>query len=221
MGVIIHLNSKDYFNRFIPETQADEYQYVLISENITTKEKFKNVKAIPRLIPPVDVIRHYIDGDKKAYKKAYLAYLSHESTDSLITVIVKAAVDENMKMVLMCSKSEDEYGYLELIAEYIESVYGLQTYTAKKYLKDQEKATKIKNKDDIRKVLTKKLQKMEKSSKVDLVPTVNREKFVKQLKKLKRKELREFAKRRNIKIDKDLEKKDILKIIIKKLVDAS
>lgn len=217
MGAIIRMDSKKFMKDFIPEIEKHEdYQFIVISENITTKNKFKNVKAIPRLMPPPQVVGTYVDEGMKEYKQVYLQYLKNPQIEAFISIIVKAAVVNDMNLVLLCSKSEDEYKYLDLICEYIEQVYGLNTFTWKDFQKNPEKASKIKHKDDVMKTLTKKFNKMEKSN-VDLDTKPDKEDVIKELKKFDKKELKKYAKSKKIKLGDDMDKKDMIKKIAKKM----
>jgi len=216
MGVIIRMDSKKLVKEFLPAVKPEDFQFILISENITTREEFDNVRAIKRLLPPPHVASLFVNDGFKAYKKAYLHYLKKDDIEALISILVKVAVVNDLNLVLVCSKSENEFKYLKLICEYIEEVYGLKTYTLKEYMKDPEAAQKVKNKDDIMRVLHKKFQKMQESN-VELDMNYSKDKLLKGLKKLDKKELRKFAKSRNIKLDDDMGKNEMIKKIMKKL----
>lgn len=215
MGVIIRMDSKKFIKDFLKEQDPMKFQFILISENITTKEKFKNVKAIPRLIPPLNVMSEYINEDFKSYKKSYLSYLKQPQIEAFLSIIVKAAVVNDLNIVLLCSKSENEFKYLKLICNYIEEIFKMKTYSYKQFKKDQ-KAMKIKNKDEIMKILGKKFERMEKEE-VDLETKYDKKKLVKELKKLGRKELIRLAKSKNIKLDEDMDKEEMAKKIAKKI----
>ncbi|MFN4245855.1 MAG: hypothetical protein ACK4F9_06915 [Brevinematia bacterium] len=221
MGVIIRMDSKKFLKDFIKENDPMEFQYVLISENITTKEKFKNVKAIPLLIPPVSAISELENEGFKSYRKAYLNYLSNPKIEAFISIIVKAVVDNELKIVLLCSQSENEFKYLKIICEYIEEVYKLKTYTYKSYKENPEKACKIKNKDEVKKILNKKLENLYSNKEVDLETKKDKKKLMKELKKLSRKELIKVARKKNIDVDEDADKDKIVKKIAKKLMKIS
>jgi hypothetical protein len=219
MGSIIRMNSKEFIKGFLPaEKNADDFQYVLVSERITTTGELKNAKAFPRLIPPGPIVREFIDGDKKAYKKVYLKYLQEINIEAFVSIIVKSVIENDFKIVLICSKSEDEFKYLKYLCEYIEAVYKLKTHTLETYLKNPDKANKIKNKDEVRKIIGKKFDKMNKTG-INLdSPAVQKKEVVKELKKLGRKELKRLAKSKNIKLDKEMSDGEMAKKIAKKLL---
>lgn len=211
------MDSKKFFKELIPEVKHDEFQFILISDFIKTNNTFKNVKSIPRLMPPNRVMQDFVNDNMKEYKKGYLKYLQNPNIEAFISIIVKAAVVNDMKIVLLCSHSENEFKYLKMLTEYIEAVYKMQTYSFKDYMKDPEKVSKLKNKEEITKILGKKFEKMERSG-VDLNTTIDKEDYVKQLIKLGKKGMQKLAKSRNIKIDKDLGKKEMAKKLAKKLL---
>lgn len=218
MGAIIRMESKKFIKDFMPEFNHKEYQFILVSEFITTRNEFKNVKAMPKLMPPPNIIKAFIEGDKKGYQKAYLQYLQIPNVEALLSIIIKAAIVNDMKIVLMCSQSENEFGYLKYICEYIEAVYKMKTFTLKEFSKDPEKASKVKNKDEVMKILGKKFERMEKTG-VDLTTKTDKEKYVKELKKMGRKGMKKLAKKKGIKIDDgDLTKEEFAKKLAKKLL---
>lgn len=168
-------------------------------------------------MPPPQILGEYVNDNEKAYKKSYLNYLQHPSIEAMIAIIVKAAVENDMKIVLMCSRSEDEFNYLKYICEYIEAVFKLKTYTGKEYMKDMEKANKIKGKDEIMKVLSKKFENMQKAG-ADLSTTQDKDKYIKELKKMGKKAMKKLAKSRDIKLKDGLGKEEMAKKLAKKLL---
>jgi hypothetical protein len=217
MGAIIRLNSKKFINDFMSEVNHKDFQFILVSDFITTDGRCDNVRAIKRLMPPPNVMREFVDGNKKAYKKAYMKYMQNPDIESIIAIIVKAAIVNDMKMVLLCSKSEAEFEYLEYLCEFIEAVFKMKTYSWKDYSKDPEAASKVKNKDEVIRIFNKKYEMMQKTG-VDLSTTHNKDKYIKEVKKLGRKGMKKLAKSKNIKLDEDMSKDDMAKKIVKKLL---
>lgn len=216
MGCIIRMDSEKFVMKFLKEYDANDFQFILVSDNITTTKKYKNIMAIPALIPPPNVISEYInEGFSKDYKKKYLDYLKKDDVNALVSILVKAAMGD-MRLVLLCSKSEDEYKYLKMLCEFIENYYKLKSYKLKDFKKDPEKACKIKNKDEVVKILSKTMEKL-KDVGENLSPEIDKDKFIKKLKKLEKKELYTFCKNKGIKVDKDMGKDDLIKKIKKKL----
>lgn len=115
MGCVIRLNSEKFVMNFLKEFDQQDFQFILISENITTDRRYKNVMPIQALIPPPNIIATFInDGYGKDYKQKYFNYLKKDEINSLVSIIIKAVMG-GMKIVLLCSKSEDEYKYLKLL----------------------------------------------------------------------------------------------------------
>jgi hypothetical protein len=217
MGAIIRMDSKKFINDFITEVDQKDFQYILISDDITNDGRCDNVKAIKRLMPPPNVLREFVEGNKKGYKKAYMNYLQDPNVEAFIAIIVKAAILNDMKMVLICSMSEDEFSYIKYLCEYIDATFKMKTYSWKEYSKDPDKASKVKNKDEVSKILGKKFERMEKTG-VDLSTSTDKDKYIKEFKKLGKKGMKKFAKSKNIKLSEDLSKDEMAKKLVKKLL---
>lgn len=216
MGCIIKMDSEKFIMKFLKQYDAADFQFILVSNNITTTKKYKNIMAVPALIPPPNIIAEYInDGFSKDYKKKYLDYLKRDEINALVSIIVKAAMGD-MKLVLLCSKSEDEYKYLKMICEFIENYYKLKSFSLKDFKKDPEKACKIKNKDEIAKILAKTMEKL-KDVGERMSPEIDKDKFIKKLKKMKTKQIYAFCKDKGLKVDKDMDKDELIKKLKKKM----
>lgn len=212
----MRMNSEKFIMNFMKDYDPSEFQFILVSENISTEKRYKNVMSVPALIPPPNIIATHInEGYGKEYKKKYLDFLKKGEINSLVSIIVKAALG-GMNIVLLCSKSEDEYKYLKLLCEFIEDEYKLKTYTLKSFKEDPKKASKIKNKEEVVRVLAKAMEKLHDVGN-KLSPEIDEDKFIKRLKKLDKNELRVYCKNKGIKIDNDMDKKDIIKKIRKKV----
>lgn len=217
MGLIMKMDSKKFINKFLKEFNPEEFQFLLISENITTNNEHKNVMALPALIPPVNISSIYVnEGFSKEYKKKYLEYLKKENIKALVTIIVNAAVIQNLNVVLLCSKSESEFKYLDMICEFIEAEYKMKTYSYKKFSKDPKKSMQIDNKEKVSNILFKNIEKLKESG-ANFDSKINESKLEKKLNKLDKKELVKYCKYKNIKVNKGASKKDIIKKIVKRL----
>lgn len=215
MAVIIKMDSKEFLDDFVKEFNYKKYNFLLVSQDIKTKKTYDNVYAIPSLIPPPNVIAKLINSGKASdYEKKYVQYLSAPKQDALITVLVKLAVVENSNVVLLCSKDEDKYCYLDILANYIESIYGAKVYSYKKYKKNPKKCDSAGDrKKKIVKVLRKKMKNIDTSAE----PTVDKSELKDRLGQLKTKELISFAKDKGLKLKKDMSKKEMIKKIINTL----
>jgi hypothetical protein len=183
MGCVIRIDSEQFISKFLKHFSPNEFQFLLISENITTNKKYKNVMSVRSLIPPPNIISGYIDdGFTKSYQNKYFDFLKKDENNSLVSIIVKAALS-NMNIVLLCSKSEDEFKYLKMICEFIEKKYRLKTYNLKKFLKNPSKACKIENKDEIIGILMKSMDKIREKD-IEINHQIDKDKYIKRLKKL-------------------------------------
>lgn len=216
MGCIIRMNSEKFISKFLKEFNPNEFQFVLISENITTAKRYKNVMPIQTLIPPPNVVTTFInEGMTKSYEKKYIEYLERPEINSLVTIIVKAALS-GFNMILLCSKSEDDFKYLKMLCDFIEKHYKIKTYTMKKFIEDPNKAVKIKNKEEVTNIVMKAMEKLHEVDGEKIQPEFNKKKFFKKLEKLDKKELKQYCKLKGIKVDNDLGKNKLITKIMKK-----
>jgi len=212
------MNSKTFMKKFLREYNPDDFQFLLISEDITTSGEHKNVMSIKALIPPINIASIYVnEGMTKEYKKKYLEFLKKDNIKALVTIIVNAAVIHNNNIVLLCSKSEDEFGYLDMLCEFIEAEYKMKTYTFKKFHKDPERALQIDNKEKVSNIVFKQMEKLKESG-INLDSKVDPEKVKKKLKKLDKDELIKYCKHKGIKVDPEMPRKKIIKKIMKRLI---
>lgn len=206
------MSSKEFLNKFIKEEDYRKFNFLLISEDIKTDKKYKNVFSIPTLIPPPNIISVFVnEGYSDRYIKKYIDYLRIPKVEALLTVMVKLAVVENSNVIMLCSKSEDEFKYLDIIGKYIKTVYGIKTYTYKKYKSNPTLCETVKDKKKVIKILEKK----EKNIDDNVDPSVNLHEMQRKLKSLSKKELRGFCKHHSIECKKDDSKEKIIKRIMK------
>lgn len=216
MGCIIRVDSEKFITKFLKDFNCKDFQFIPISENITSNRTHKNIMPIPALMPPPNVTATFInEGYCKEYKNKYNNYLSKDEVNILLVTMIKAVLND-MQIVLICSKSEDEFKYLKLICDFIENEYRLKTFTLKEYSDNPSKANKVKNKDEIIKIVTKTISKLQDSDIKTVSAVIDKDKFVKKLKKLDKKELKALCKSKGIKIS-DEDKDEIIKKIKKKV----
>lgn len=216
MGVIIRMNSKELVQDFLGEFNNRKFNFLLVSHDIKTNGSRKNVYSLNRLIPPPNVTSIYVNkGMCDKYVNAYLEYIQGKQASALIAAMVKLAVVDDTNVVILCSEREAEYNYTKIICQYIESLYGVKTYSYKKFSKDPKGCkSKPKNKDKFLKKLKAKMENFDPekiSSSVDVDGLKNK------LKGWSRKELIHFCDDNHIKYDDDFSKKELIKKIIKKV----
>lgn len=214
MACIIRMTSDEFLDKFIKKYDYRKFNFLLISEDVKTIKKYKNVYAIPTLIPPPTVINKYIQaGYSEEYVKKYLDYIQTPRVEAMITIMVKLAIVENANVVLLCSPSENEFKYLDIICQYIENVYDIETYSFKKYRKDPEQCEEVsdKTKKKVAKILENKIGNIKDIEPVKMTKKEARAKF----KKLGKKQLTAWLRMNGIKHNPKDSKKTLFKTVLK------
>lgn len=212
MGAIIRMSSKEFLKKFVKEEDYRKFNFLLISEDIKNNKEYNNVYSLKALIPPPNIISIFVnEGRSDKYVRKYIDYLRFPKVEALLTVIVKLAIIENSNVILLCSESEKEFGYLKIICDYIEKVYKVKTYSYKKYINNPKACEKVKDKKEVVKILEKKLKNFDE----DVETGVNKKELKRRLQELSKKELRGYCKYHSISVDKDDSKEKIIKRIIK------
>lgn len=212
MGAIIRMSSKEFLKTFVKKEDYRKFNFLLISEDITSLGKYKNVNSIPTLIPPPNVVSVFVnEGLSDKYVKKYINYLQLPRVEAILTVIVKLAIVENTNVVLLCSEKEDEFGYLNIIGKYIKTVYNVPTYSYKRFRKDPSSCESVKNKKKVIKILDHKLKNIDTSAESN----INLHEMKRRLQTLSKKELRGFCKQHSIDCKKDDTKEKLIKRILK------
>jgi len=210
MASIIKMNSTEFFD-FVDRYDYREFNFLLISKDITTTGKYNNVFKLDSLIPAPNIVSEFItNGYSKKYKKKYLKYLSNEKVDLIIATIVKLAVVENTDVVLLCSDNETQYNYLDLISEYLEKEYCCKACSYKKFRKNRKETNHSKNKQKIIDCLNDHLK--EHGAPDTMI--VDKKEFKKNLKELSRSELIKYCDDTHIKYKEKWDKKRIIESIM-------
>jgi len=211
LATIIRMTSDEFIKKFIKKEDYKKYNFLLVSDDISTNKSYDNVYSIKALLPPPNVMTVFIqEGCSNKYREKYFKYLSNPRVEALITVIVKLAVVDNSDVILLCSKNESEFKYVSLICEYIKAVYGVDTCSYKKYNKNRKKYDNIKHKKSTLKILKKKL----KNIKEVPVPQITRSEMYERLKSMDKQQLRSICKQNSITYSKDDSRKDLIDVIM-------
>lgn len=219
MACIIRMSSDDFLDKFIKKHDYRKFNFLLISEDIKTNNQHKNVYAIPSLIPTPNIISTFIqEGYSANYIKKYLDYIQTPRVEAYITIAVKLALIDNANVVLICSKAEDEFKYIDIICQYIENVYGVKTYSYKKYNKDPEKCEEVdeKVKKKVSKVLEKKIGEIKDIEYV--APTKKQVRAM--VKPLGKKQMTKMLREHGVKHDPKDSKKDLKKLVTAMIIDG-
>lgn len=220
-GVIIRMNSKKFLKKFVEDKNVilQDFNYVLVSEEINSNNTHQNVVRARALIPrPVDVGLK-LNGEIQKYYDNYMTYLASAEPLHLLVTMVAGVIKSDLNVVLLCSKSEDDNSYLDMIDEFLEKNFGLRAYTYEEYKEGNDKCKEIPDIVRTKKALQSAIEflKRAKEENQKLQDKKDREKIKAELKEMKRKELKEICKEYNIKIKKDDEKKDMIKKILKEM----
>lgn len=211
MATIIRMTSDEFIKKFIKKEDYKKYNFLLVSDDISTDKSFGNVYSLKALLPPPNIMSVYInEGYSSKYRDKYFNYLSNPRVEGLLTVIVKLVVVDKSDVVLLCSKNEDEFKYVSMICEYIEAMYHVKSCTYKKYRNNKKKYDDMKYSKKTLSVLKKKLKNIKETP----VPQITRSEMKQRLKSMNKKELRIICKKNNIDYSKDDSKKDLIEIIM-------
>lgn len=117
------------------------FQFILVSSDLHMAKKKKgketNIADASALMPPSEIVRQLVDGNLEKYQQHYLQFLLIERAD-MIAVIVKAALEKEMDIVLVCTNDEyEDFLYLELLSQFIEDEYKIDVHEFKKIIKSK------------------------------------------------------------------------------------
>lgn len=188
MANLITMDSKKFIKEFCKEYNPHDFQIILVSKDITSKGKYDNVYVAKDLFPTKQVLASRINAGTEEFKFNYVKQLNTKEAQLVLLTIVKSIMKKNMNILLLCSETEDDYEFLEVISDYMETKFKLPSYTMKSLKKKGDKIlTKApKNIDEIEKAYVKQLGMLEKSTPNDKEKDKNKEekKLKKELSKL-------------------------------------
>lgn len=129
------------FAKKLPELgfAADDVAVVVVSLSVGTENTYPNVKSIDMLVPTNKMVLEYDAGRIGNYRDQYLSLLQLPAINGALAVLMKSIVVDNRSLIFVCSPSEYEFGYLGIIAEYFDVIYGYQGYTLDEYVKAVKK----------------------------------------------------------------------------------
>ena len=213
MASIIKMNSTEFFD-FVDRYDHREFNFILVSQDIKTVGKYNTVYQMNSLIPPSNIISEFVsNGYSKKYCKKYLKYLSREQVEVILATIVKLATVEDTNVVLLCSDNEEMYKYLDLIGEFLKDEYKCKVCSYKKFRKRRTETDVCDNKKEIIPILERKLAQFKVGVAEDDV--LGKKEYKKNLKDMKRRDILAFCEANKIKVDADMDKKTLIKKVIK------
>lgn len=104
-----------------------DFEFILVSDDVHSRKKSKkeetNISDASALKPPSEILSQIINNHIDTFVDHYTQFLDIERAD-IIAVIIEAAINKEMDVVLVCSDDEyTNYLYMEVIAQYIEATY--------------------------------------------------------------------------------------------------
>lgn len=186
---------------------------VAISLNIQ-EEIDKHTTIIQSLVPSPDIFKYFIDGKNKKYAKEYISSIRENDELFATLLAIVLAYKQHGKIAFVCDPEEYTYGYLFILADYLNNRYGIN------YL-DLKKSKKIEDIEDI-KMSNINFDKIKKdvNKYSDILLGVNAEEAFEEYeygesKKDKKKKKHKKDKKKNKNKEKDIEK--LRKIVIRKI----
>lgn len=218
-GVIIRMNSKKFLKKFVEDKDVilEDFNYVLASDEINSDNSHQNVVRARALIPKTVDIGLKINGEYQKYYENYMEYLASPEPLHLLVTMVAGVINSDLNVVLLCSKSEDDHLYLDMIDEFLQKNFGICAYTYDQYVENKDKCKEVRDLAKTKKAMVSAINYLKKAQVENqkLQDKKDKAKVKAELKEMKKKELKEICKEYDIKFNKDDEKKDIIKKIIK------
>lgn len=230
MQFITYMNVESLATRFLPLVEdPSRFMFLTASLNVKTDKSLPNTEDVKELVPPQYVVTDLSRG-KKHFQKMYENYLSDPEIAYLITVIVRMMTEHpNMCVILVNSPSEAEYGYMEVLLNHIEELYGLPYIKPGKVVKAFEEGKQFElslgSKEMLEEVNILATNRYDEYVRMGILSKTERElgeevqRMIDELEDLKRKKLEKIAKAQNVKFNRDTSKRKLIKKIALKYQD--
>ncbi len=130
--MLYYTNSKDFIKLFLNNEKDKDIldcQYVLISYRIRSGGSMDNVLAYNALYPNSDVM---VERDKESFREAY--YRQLKDYKSTLAILIKGSIEKKYNIIFICSKKENNVGYLGILADYIYEKFGYPVYEYSDYV---------------------------------------------------------------------------------------
>lgn len=133
------MNGETFLRDYVDEKPSVviETQYVIVSQFIRKGGRYENsiINANNVLYPSERLLVDYKPKSKE-FKKAYYEQL--DESLPFIATLVKAAIEGEMTIVIMCSKKEWKRRYLRLLAKYIREKLNYPVYDYKMVIEGEQ-----------------------------------------------------------------------------------
>ena len=149
--MIYYMHSKTFFEHFLDnESDRDilNAQYICVSTHIRRKDtKMENIICLKSILYPDTSV--FNKGSFEDMRDEYHEQLSNDDATTLIAELIRGSIEDNLNIVLICTKSEWKLKYLKWLAEYIMLEFDYPVYNYLKYIQgcpllkyDREKVLK-------------------------------------------------------------------------------
>lgn len=140
---IYYMNSKTFFKIFLHEDPEKilNCQYVIISECIKRGDQYKKqvIVATKFLFPTDDALASFGMSESHYEFKERYRYQLETYGKTTLSVMVKSVLEENYTIILLCTKKDSRFKFMELIAEWVEENLGYPIYDYKAYKEGKQK----------------------------------------------------------------------------------
>lgn len=136
------------FLGMLSESERSQVQIIMCSTELN-KDGFllrdRQLWDYKLLVPPPNIIGRYAQGDidYDRYEKEVKHFYAHPKTAYFINELVPRLLDNCTILALCCSTLESDYAYIKILSDFIDEIYGIRSYTPKKYKKNPEKFKKL------------------------------------------------------------------------------
>ena len=146
-GFVMFISVNDLFKDFV----RDHYELVegaellIISRDITANgevsdndlpfgdnqytSRYESISFVPDLVPNASVMESAHGTTKSEFCQAYMQQLDTKSSARYLCCIADTVVNDDSKIILVCSQTEYLLEYMEVLRDFMESRYKLNIYS--------------------------------------------------------------------------------------------
>lgn len=225
-GVIIRIDSAQFLKKFIYEELVSEFYYVVVSDVIKIADPnsraTSRISMLSSLAPTTDLRALLCNTNMTQFCNEYMRYLASPEIFPSIVTLVKAYLTGLDIVLINSDDEENDTKCLQLIGDYIKNIFDIDVYSYEYYYNHKKECRKTPdNLDDIIKVYEGAVEwtKTHRSEKqIKTQETKTKEELNEELKEMSSKELKKICKELDIVYDSSINKKELRKLIIKKVI---
>lgn len=126
--MILYMHSKDFLKHWIvdnPELAVCS-QYVIVSNQVYTRNKYKDIILNKSLYPQAAFLSDYIiSKDLEMFRDGYRSQLTAEHVIAFLALVIDVALTDNETVVFICSKDEyDRCPFLDILSDFCDEIFG-------------------------------------------------------------------------------------------------